>query len=153
MMCRDQIVALHDCNNDDEADYYKPVSRVHQTSAGGHDFITGLERDFSGRWFFASGNQGLCRVDNDRIDILATGLRNPNGLGISPDGSTVLTSVQEGTWTPASAICDVSFGGHFGAGGPREGERGYVLQCSISRGVLIILLEGRSLSIVTSGAL
>ncbi|HCQ78625.1 MAG TPA: hypothetical protein DIV46_01495, partial [Verrucomicrobiales bacterium] len=61
VMCRDQIVALHDCNNDDEADYYKPVSRVHQTSAGGHDFITGLERDLAGRWFFASGNQGLCR--------------------------------------------------------------------------------------------
>ena len=126
VMCRDQIVALHDRNNDDEADYYKPVSRVHQTSAGGHDFVTGLERDLSGRWFFASGNQGLCRVDNERIDVLGTGLRNPNGLGISPNGSTVLTSVQEGTWTPASAICDVSFGGHFGAGGPREGERGYV---------------------------
>jgi cytochrome c551/c552 len=126
VMCRDQIVALHDRNNDDEADYYEPVSRVHQSSAGGHDFITGLERDLSGRWFFASGKQGLCRVDNDRIDVLGTGLRNPNGLGISPDGSTVLTSVQEGNWTPASAICDVSFGGHFGAGGPREGDRGYV---------------------------
>jgi cytochrome c551/c552 len=126
VMCRDQIVVLHDRNNDDEADYYEPVSRVHQSSAGGHDFITGLERDLSGRWFFASGKQGLCRVDNDRIDVLGTGLRNPNGLGISPDGSTVLTSVQEGNWTPASAICDVSFGGHFGAGGPREGGRGYV---------------------------
>ncbi len=126
VMCRDQIVGLHDRNNDDEADYYESVSRVHQTSAGGHDFITGLERDLSGRWFFASGNQGLCRVDKDKIEVLATGLRNPNGLGISPDGSTVLTSVQEGTWTPASAICDVSFGGHFGSGGPRGGNRGYV---------------------------
>ena len=126
VMCRDQIVALHDRNNDDEADYYESVSRVHQTSAGGHDFITGLERDLSGRWFFASGNQGLCRVDKNKIEVLATGLRNPNGLGISPDGNTVLTSVQEGTWTPASAICDVSFGGHFGSGGPREGDRGYV---------------------------
>ncbi len=126
VMCRDQIVALHDHNNDEEADYYESVSRVHQTSAGGHDFITGLERDLSGRWFFASGNQGLCRIDKDKIEVLATGLRNPNGLGISPDGNTVLTSVQEGNWTPASAICDVSFGGHFGAGGPREGDRGYV---------------------------
>ncbi|MFL2451673.1 MAG: hypothetical protein ACJ0IB_06405 [Verrucomicrobiales bacterium] len=126
VMCRDQIVALHDRNNDEEADYYESVSRVHQTSAGGHDFITGLERDLSGRWFFASGNQGLCRIDKDKIEVLATGLRNPNGLGISPDGNTVLTSVQEGNWTPASAICDVSFGGHFGAGGPREEDRGYV---------------------------
>ena len=127
VMCRDQIVALHDHNNDDEADHYDPVSRIHQTSAGGHDFITGLERDLSGRWFFASGNQGLCRVDAGRIEVLGTGLRNPNGLGISPDGRIVLTNVQEGNWTPASAICDVSFGGHFGAGGPRGGNRGYVL--------------------------
>ena len=127
VMCRDQIVALHDRNNDDEADYYEPVSRVHKTSSGAHDFVAGLERDLSGRWFFASGNQGLCRVDGGKIDVLGTGLRNPNGLGISPDGRTVLTNVQEGNWTPASAICDVSFGGHFGAGGPREGDRGYVL--------------------------
>ena len=126
VMCRDQIVALHDQNGDDEADYYESVSRIHDTSSGGHDFITGLERDLSGRWYFASGNQGLCRVNNDRIDVLGTGLRNPNGLGISPDGSVVLTSVQEGNWTPASAICDISNGGHFGAGGPRQGELGYV---------------------------
>ena len=113
-------------NGDDEADFYESVSRLQKTSSGGHDFITGLERDNSGRWFFASGNQGLCRVDGGQLDVLATGLRNPNGLGISPDGRVILTSVQEGSWTPGSAICDVSLGGHFGAGGPREGERGYV---------------------------
>ena len=126
VMCRDGITALHDRNGDDEADFYESVSRAQKTSNGGHDFITGLQRDSSGRWFFASGNQGVCRVNGDQLKVLATGLRNPNGLGISPDGSIVLTSVQEGSWTPASAICDVSQGGHFGAGGPREGERGYI---------------------------
>ena len=53
VMCRDQIVALHDQNGDDEADYYESVSRIHDTSSGGHDFITGLEQDHSGRWYFA----------------------------------------------------------------------------------------------------
>lgn len=126
VMCRDQIVALHDQNGDDEADYYESVSRMHDTSSGSHDFITGLEQDHSGRWYFASGNQGICRVDKDRIDVLGTGLRNPNGLGVSPDGKIILSSVQEGNWTPASAICDISYGGHFGAGGPRQGQLGYV---------------------------
>ncbi len=128
VMCRDALLALHDLNGDDEADFYECVSNVHETSKGGHDFITGLQRDNQGRWFFASGNQGICRVspDGKNLDVLATGFRNPNGLGISPDGSVVLTSVQEGTWTPASAICDASLGGHYGAGGPKAGPRGYV---------------------------
>ena len=84
-MCRDQIVALHDLNGDDEADFYECVSNAHVTSPGGHDFITGLERDEAGRWYFASGNQGLCRVsaDGGSVEALATGFRNPNGLGIS----------------------------------------------------------------------
>lgn len=128
VMCRDQITALHDQNGDQEADFHECVSRAQNASAGAHDFITGLQRDKQGRWYFASGNEGVCRVsaDGTKLTQLATGLRNPNGLGISPDGKVVLSSVQEGSWTPASAICDVSFGGHFGAGGPREGNRGYV---------------------------
>lgn len=126
--CRDQIVALHDLDENDEADFYECVSSAQQTSPGGHDFITGLERDSHDRWYFASGSQGLCQVspDGERLQVVATGLRNPNGLAISPDGEVILTNVQEGNWTPASAICDVSRGGHFGAGGPRDGERGYV---------------------------
>lgn len=128
VMCRDQITALVDLNGDDEADFYQSLSRVHKTSASAHDFITGLQRDSRGRWFFASGNQGVCRVSADGKELtqIAGGLRNPNGLGISSDGETVLTSVQEGSWTPASAITDISAGGHFGAGGPRDGERGFV---------------------------
>ncbi|MCB1061353.1 MAG: TIM barrel protein, partial [Verrucomicrobiae bacterium] len=128
VMGRNQITALHDLNGDDEADFYECVSAVHETSPGGHDFITGLERDDEGRWYFASGNQGVCRVsaDGQSLEVLATGFRNPNGLGITPDGKVVLTSVQEGDWTPTSAVCDVSQGGHHGAGGPKEGALGYV---------------------------
>jgi len=128
VMCRDQLVALHDYNGDDEADFYECVSNAQKTSPGAHDFITGLQRDDQGRWYFASGNQGICRVsaDGQSLKVLGTGLRNPNGLGISPDGRVILTSVQEGTWTPASAIADETYGGHFGAGGPKEGDRGYV---------------------------
>lgn len=119
---RDQITCLHDLNGDDEADFYECVTNVQTSSPGGHDFITGLDRDSEGRFYFASGNQGVCRVTlPDSLEVLATGFRNPNGIGLSPDG-TVTTSVQEGDWTPASEILQIKVGSHYGAGGPRNGE-------------------------------
>lgn len=124
---RDQITCLHDLNGDDEADFYECVTNAMQTSPGGHDFIVGLETDAQGRWYFASGNQGVCRITGrDQLEVLATGFRNPNGLGISADGRFVTTSVQEGDWTPATSICqielDQNLGAHFGAGGPKDGQ-------------------------------
>jgi azurin/sugar phosphate isomerase/epimerase len=124
---RDQITCLHDLNGDDEADFYECVTNVMETSPGGHDYITGLEVDAEGSLYFASGNQGLCRIKDGALEVLGTGFRNPNGLGLSADGRYVTTSVQEGDWTPASSICQVDFmknkGAHFGAGGPRNGQK------------------------------
>jgi len=124
---RDQITCLHDLNGDDEADFYECVTNAMQTSPGGHDFIVGLETDAQGRWYFASGNQGVCRITGrDQLDVLATGFRNPNGLGLSPDGRFITTSVQEGDWTPATSLCQVELGknegAHFGAGGPKNNQ-------------------------------
>lgn len=124
---RDQITCLHDLNGDDEADFYECVTNAMQTSPGGHDFIVGLETDKEGRWYFASGNQGVCRITgHDKLEVLATGFRNPNGLGLSQDGRFITTSVQEGDWTPATSICqielDQNLGAHFGAGGPKDGK-------------------------------
>lgn len=123
---RDQITCLHDLNNDDEADFYECITKVMETSPGGHDYIVGLERDAEGRWYFASGNEGVCRINpGDQLEVLATGLRNPNGLGLSPDGRFLTTSVQEGDWTPATSLCQIELGknegAHFGAGGPKDG--------------------------------
>ncbi len=56
---RDQITRLHDLNRDGEADFYECFSNAYQTSPAGHDFICGLERDALGRFYTASGNQGL----------------------------------------------------------------------------------------------
>jgi azurin len=124
---RDQITCLHDLNGDDEADFYECVTNAMQTSPGGHDFIVGLETDAQGRFYFASGNEGVCRITGrDKLEVLATGFRNPDGLGISPDGKFLTTSVQEGDWTPASSICQIELGknegAHFGAGGPKNGQ-------------------------------
>ena len=124
---RDQITRLHDLNGDREADYYENVTSAYETSPGGHDFIVGLDMDRQGRFYTASGKQGVLRLTPpDKVEILATGLRNPNGIGADAAGRFVSSSVQEGDWTPASAICEIEVGfnegAHFGSGGPREGK-------------------------------
>jgi azurin len=124
---RDQITLLHDSNSDDEADYYECFSNAFQTSAAGHDFITGLQRDAEGRFIFASSNQGIVRISRDgkSAEVLATGFRNPDGLGLGPRGE-IIASVQEGEWTPASMLAEIQSGGHYGYRGPKKGLLGHV---------------------------
>jgi putative heme-binding domain-containing protein len=128
---RDQITRLHDLNGDGEADFYECFSNAYTTSSAGHDFICGLQRDAAGRFYTVSGNQGLVRIsaDGQRADVLATGFRNPDGLGLLPDG-TITVPCSEGEWTPASMICEVRPGTaspagssppFFGYRGPRNG--------------------------------
>lgn len=125
---RDQITRLQDLNNDGEADFYECYTNKYITSPGGHDFICGLSRDAEGRFYTASGKQGLLRISKDgtQVEVLATGLRNPDGLALLPDGS-VTVPCSEGEWTPASMVCCApprkgSTPIHFGYGGPLNGE-------------------------------
>lgn len=105
---RDQLTRLHDLNKDGEADYYECFSNAFETSPAGHDFICGLERDSSGNFFTASGNQGLVSISPDGkiATVRAEGFRNPDGLGIYPD-AVVTVPCSEGEWTPATMICAV----------------------------------------------
>ncbi|HWE36727.1 MAG TPA: DUF6797 domain-containing protein [Isosphaeraceae bacterium] len=120
---RDQITRLHDLNGDGEADFYECVSNAYATSTAGHDFITGLQRDSAGRFHTVSGKQGLIRVspDGKAIETIATGFRNADGLGLSNDG-TITVPNSEGEWVPASMVCEVRPGGHYGYPGPRDGK-------------------------------
>jgi putative heme-binding domain-containing protein len=120
---RDQITRLVDRDGDGEADFYECFSNAYVTSPAGHDFICGLERDPQGNFYTASGNQGLVRVsaDGKKAEVIATGFRNPDGLGLLPGGA-ITVPCSEGEWTPASMICEVRPGPgrrpHFGYGGP-----------------------------------
>jgi putative heme-binding domain-containing protein len=136
---RNQISRLHDKNGDGEFDFYECFSNAYITSPAGHDFICGLERDAAGNFYTASGNQGLVKIsaDGKRAEVLATGFRNPDGLGILPDGS-ITVPCSEGEWTPSSMVCLVkplqkslspmgrgqgegrSAPPHFGYGGPKS---------------------------------
>jgi putative heme-binding domain-containing protein len=117
---RDQITRLVDLDQNGEADFHECVSNVYETSPGGHDFICGLERDPAGRFYTASSKQGVMRIaaDGRSYDTLATGFRNPDGVGLSPEGVITVPS-SEGEWTPASMISEIKPGGHYGYGGPR----------------------------------
>lgn len=119
VICRDQIVRLHDQNQDGEADFYECFFDGFKTSSAGHDFVTCLETDSRGNLLFVSVN-GVHRVspDGQHHELLATGLRNPNGMSVGP-GDFITVAPQEGTWTPASAIYEVREGMHFGFDGPK----------------------------------
>jgi putative heme-binding domain-containing protein len=129
VLSRDQITRLHDLNGDGEADFYECFSNKMITSPAGHDFTCGLARDPQGRFYTASGKQGLIRIsaDGQKVDVLATGFRNPDGVGLCPDGA-VTVPCSEGDWTPASMICLVkpdasaAVAPHFGYGGPTDGK-------------------------------
>ena len=108
VQCRDQLTRLRDLNGNGEADLYECFCNAFETSPGGHDFICGLRRDREGYFYTASSNQGLVRMspDGQTASVVATGFRNPDGLEVLPDGS-ITVPCSEGTWTPASMICQV----------------------------------------------
>lgn len=117
---RDQMTRLIDENNDGQADRYECFCNSYQTSPGGHDFVACLETDSAGNFYFVHAVQGLMRVspDGQQSQVLATGFRNPNGLGVWQD-DTITVAPQEGEWTPSSAICQIRPGGHYGYQGPQ----------------------------------
>jgi putative heme-binding domain-containing protein len=120
---RDQITRLHDLNGDGEADFYECVSNAYVTSPAGHDFITGLARDAAGNFYTVSGAQGVLKVPpaGKPVEVMATGFRNADGVACSPEGILTVPN-SEGDWTPASMVCQVRPGGHYGSGGPKSGQ-------------------------------
>jgi len=136
---RDQLTRLHDLNHDNEADFYECVSNSFQTGTG-HDFLTNLFADQSGALYFYSTNTGAAKLaeQGGQVETLGTGLRNSDGMGVSPDGKIVLTATQEGIWTPATGIFEVGGGSYHGFLGPKEGTGKYGYQlplCFVPRGV------------------
>jgi hypothetical protein len=127
---RDGITRLHDLNRDGEADYYENFNNDIMSSEGFHEFVFDLQADAAGNFYFAKANPvngggrgfgdqkasrgngtvcshagGLFRVspDGKKFEVVARGLRAPNGIGVRADGQ-VTTSDNEGTWVPTTPI-------------------------------------------------
>ena len=120
---RDQITRLHDLNDDGEADYYENFNNDAHVTMNGHEYVACLETDRAGNFYYVKGNcnsatphdGSLLRVsaDGSKLDVFATGFRNPNGMSIGPNDE-ITVAPQEGEWTPASAVFDVREGGFYG---------------------------------------
>ena len=126
LSCRDQIVILHDLNDDGETDFYESFNNDHQVTDHFHEFAMGLQTDAAGNLYYAKSARHardslvphhgtLLRVDRDggRTTILANGFRAANGICLNPDGSYFVTD-QEGHWHPMNRINRVVEGGFYG---------------------------------------
>ena len=126
VICRDQLVALHDLNGDGEADWYENVNSDHQVTEHFHEFAAGLQTDDLGNFYYAKcarhakpaivpqhGTLLKISRDGSRTEILANGFRAPNGVCLNGDGSFFLTD-QEGHWTPKNRINHVQVGKFYG---------------------------------------
>ncbi|NQZ56335.1 MAG: hypothetical protein HRT88_02540, partial [Lentisphaeraceae bacterium] len=82
---QDQIVALHDLNGDNEADYYERFNKVDLPTKG--QGRMGLQRDSEGNFYF-SLSQGIYKLSKDgrQIEKIGKGSRNPLGCNVRADG-------------------------------------------------------------------
>lgn len=114
---RDGITILRDENGDGEADCHECFNNQVLITPGFHEFAFDLQTDAAGNFYFSKGapvnpgGRGFMKIvphhgailkvskDGSTIEAVATGLRAPNGIAVSPDG--VLTSGDnEGTYMP-----------------------------------------------------
>jgi hypothetical protein len=121
VICRDGLVRLHDLNGDGEADYYERFNNDLQVTTSGHSFATCLETDTDGNFYFVKcGDPGahagcVLKVSRDgsKLEIVATGLRNPNGMGMGP-GNLLTEADNQGNWVPESRVDIIKPGGFYG---------------------------------------
>lgn len=121
--CKDRLTRLHDFNGDDEADFYESFSADTDVSTFFHAFNFDLHTDSQGNFFYAKCGQytdhalpgALIKVsaDGSERNVVCTGFRTPNGLGMLPD-DRVTVSDNQGNWMPASKISLVRPGGFYG---------------------------------------
>ena len=118
---RDQITILRDLNQDGEADSYENFNNDCLSAGGGHSYCTCLETDPAGNFYFLKCAENtrhggtLLRVsaNGEKLEVVATGFRNPNGMGISPSG-LITVADQQGEWVPETRLDTIQAGGFYG---------------------------------------
>ncbi|MFO1078196.1 MAG: DUF6797 domain-containing protein [Planctomycetota bacterium] len=128
---RDGLTRLRDTDQNGEADFIECFNNDVCATHAFHEFAFDLQTDADGNFFFSKagpvnpGGRGfmriaphhgtICRVSKDgsRLDVIATGLRAPNGIGVSPTG-IVTSGDNEGTYVPRCRINWIEKPGYYG---------------------------------------
>ncbi|QDU92786.1 DUF6797 domain-containing protein [Lignipirellula cremea] len=121
--CRDGIKRLHDYNGDQEADFIEAFWNDDDVSNMFHAYNFDLQTDSAGNFYFAKAGQysqhhrpgSIMRVPpaGGRAEVVAWGLRTPNGMGkLNDDRFTV--SDNQGPWMPAGKISLIKPGAFLG---------------------------------------
>jgi cytochrome c551/c552 len=120
VMQKQEITRLVDRNGDGTIDEYRTIANDWRVTSNFHEFgfgLVALDRHLYGSLSVCVLRGGKsCRVqtpdrgrlfryglDSGRFEFLASGLRTPNGLAPTPDGSILITDNQ-GDWLPASKL-------------------------------------------------
>lgn len=128
---RDGIMRLYDLDKDGEADFFEMMNMDLLQSPSFHSFVCDLNTDPAGNFIFSVGGAikaggtafqrltphmgTIMRLSKDgtKLDVVATGLRMPNGSAVRADGQ-ITESDNEGVWVPASPIHWVKDGDFLG---------------------------------------
>jgi len=123
---REQLTVLHDLNSDGEADFYQNLNNDCVVTDNYHEFALDLQTDKAGNFYYAKGSPWPPQVtsphqgcmmklskDGSKLEVYATGLRAPNGLGMGPNDELTFSDNQ-GHWIPACKVSWVKQGGFYG---------------------------------------
>jgi hypothetical protein len=128
VLARDGIYRLHDLNGDGEADFYEVFNNDVPVGAHYNAFAMDLQTDSAGNFYYTvSGNAAFpdspmtaCIVkispDGSKCEVVGTGLRTANGLGVGPHDQITIADNQ-GNWVPTSNIFIHRPGGFYGYSG------------------------------------
>ena len=121
--CRDGIKRLHDENGDGEADFIEAFWNDDDVSCMFHAYNFDLQTDDTGSFYFAKAGQythhhrpgTIMKVppEGGRAEVVAWGMRTPNGMGRLADGRFTVSDNQ-GPWMPAGKISVIEPGGFYG---------------------------------------
>lgn len=121
--CRDGLWRLKDLNGDGEIDFYEIFNNDVHNNPFFHEFAFDLQADKEGNFYFAKagpvnpGGSGFQKPRSDHngtlmkvsadgkyLEVIATGFRAPNGIGVNPQTGQLTTGDNEGTWVPMCPI-------------------------------------------------
>ena len=111
--CRDGIKRLHDYNGDGEADFIESFWNDDDVSCVFHGYNFNLQTDDEGNFYLAKAGQhtnhhrpgAIIKVppQGGEAEVVAWGIRTPNGMGRLADGRFTVSDNQ-GPWMPAGKI-------------------------------------------------